>query len=53
MSLDSDTLEEAARRLETRQTNDLYHKAWMAAAKLLRQWKSEKLNDSEKQISNL
>ena len=50
MSLDSETLEEAARRLEQRSANELYRKAWKAAAKLLRMWKDEKLNADSIQI---
>lgn len=49
--MDPDTLEKAAQTLETRATNDLYHKAWKAAAKVLRSMKQEKkLPDNDEQI---
>lgn len=51
--MDSDTLEKAAQALETRATNDLYRKAWKAAAKVLRSMKpEEKLPDNDEQISH-
>jgi hypothetical protein len=52
--MDHDTLERAALTLETRPTNDMYRKAWKAAAKVLRAMKTpEKLPDSGEQISSI
>lgn len=41
MTLDAETLEAAARKLEERAGNPIYQKAWKAAAKFLRQLKTE------------
>lgn len=41
MTLDNQTLEIAAQRLEQRAGNPIYQKAWKAAAKILRQLKTE------------
>lgn len=49
----ADALEEAAKRLEGRSGNDIYQKAWRAAARVVRQLKHEKLTTAFEELQEL
>jgi len=48
----ADALEEAAKRLESRSGNEIYQKAWRAAARVVRQLAHEKLTDNFQELTD-